>query len=383
MNEQNFIDLGVTPDFVEKLRRCAITTPTAIQHLVIPKLYAGEPVLFRSATGTGKTFAYLLPFLGKLTASNTGPALLIAAPTLELCSQIKREVDYLLSGTAIHASLIIGSASISRQIESLKKDKPAVIVGNPSRLVQLVQMGKLKLHRVQSLVLDEGDRLVADEQYADTTALCSFLPKNRQTTACSATMSAKSRELLLPLFCNPTVTVLETDEQEILREHIRHWAFFAEKRRKIGTLYSFLTASKVKKALVFIGTGGQIGNIVSQLQYRGLAVAGLYGDLDKRVRKQSLDGFRSGSVRVLVSSDLAARGLDIPSVSHIIALDVPADAEGYLHRAGRTARAGAHGIMVTIGDAEEMHRLAALEKRLEIVIYPKALYQGQIVDAGV
>jgi superfamily II DNA/RNA helicase len=386
-----FADLGVSSFLVERLGARGINAPTEIQRLVIPRVLAGENALFRSATGTGKTFAYLLPLFERLLAAEPQgafPRVLVIAPTLELCSQIKQEADFLLKDKPLNVSLLIGSANMSRQIDALKKDKPDVIVGNAARLFQLERMGKLKLGRVEALVLDEGDRLISDELLAETTALLARMnPRQttaRQTTlvrqclACSATMSSQSRERLIPLMGEPVVT-LETEEQEILRERISHWAFFSEERRKISELCSLLIASDAKKALVFISRGGQVGNIVSQLQYHKIAAVGLHGDMEKKSRKQSLDAFRSDQARVLVSSDLAARGLDIPAITHIISLDVPANAEAYIHRAGRTARAGRRGVIATIGDAEELRRFAQLEKKLGITVYPKVLYKGRII----
>jgi superfamily II DNA/RNA helicase len=176
--------------------------------------------------------------------------------------------------------------------------------------------------------------------------------------------------------------VEETHENEILRDKIEHWAFFCEERDKIGLLRSFLAAVHSRKAtlrvLVFTGRGAQVGNIVSKLQYHGIPALGLYGDMDKKARKQAMDDFRRGRAPVLVASDLAARGLDIPDISHIIALDTADDPDAYIHRAGRTARAGKRGIMATFGDEGEMRRLAKLEKKLGIVVYPKELYGGKV-----
>lgn len=381
---KTFAELGVSAFFTDRLGERRIRRPTEIQQLVIPRLFGGETVLFRSATGTGKTFAYLLPFfelLLKGTASAL-PGLLIVAPTLELCAQIKQEADFLLSGVSLSgvslkAGLIIGSANMTRQIETLRKEKPAVIVGNPARLLQLEQMGKLKLGGIRALVLDEGDRLIADEMAEDTRNLIRRVSRVRQTAACSATLSERSRERLLPLM-GGSAAIVETEAQELLRERISHWAFFSEERRKIRTLCSFFGASSAKKVLVFTPKSGQIGNIVAQLQHHTISAAGLSGDFDKRVRKQALEDFKAGRCRVLVSSDLAARGLDIPDIACVIALDVPDSGEAYIHRAGRTARAGKQGVMVTIGDAEELRRFAGLEKKLGIVVYPKLLYQGRI-----
>ncbi|GHV60247.1 DEAD/DEAH box family ATP-dependent RNA helicase [Spirochaetia bacterium] len=423
----SFADLGIDPFFIGRLSGRNIFSPTEIQKQVIPLLLAGGNVLFRSATGTGKTFAYLIPIFQRLLGgiyhkepkvpghregpedteeekgkkdagpqNGPGPLVLIAAPTYELCAQIKEEADFLLKGMEgafpqsqmplqpLKVNLLIGSANTGRQIDALKKDRPAIVVGNPGRLLMLSRMGKLKLRGVRFLVLDEGDRLTSDELFGETGELVSLLPQGRISASCSATVPAKTRERLAPLL-GEAVETAETEEQEILRERISHWALFSEGRRKIDTLRSFIAAADpggrkgAFKALVFSGGGGQPGIILSRLQYNGVKAAGLYGDMDRKKRKEAIDGFRSGKLPVLVSSDLAARGLDIPGVTHVIALDVPADDGAYIHRAGRTARAGKRGIMVTIGDGDEMRRLAALEKRLGLTVYPKALYKGKIV----
>ncbi|MDR1574474.1 MAG: DEAD/DEAH box helicase [Treponema sp.] len=412
---ENFTGLGVHPVFIERLRGRAISAPTAIQRLVIPPLSAGKSVIFRSGTGTGKTFAYLLPALRRLLpgideASGgsaggdkaadpqyRGPELLICAPTFELCSQIKGEIDFLLApgkdapregraGTA-GAALLIGSVGLARQIDVLKK-KPRAAVGNPGRLLALAKMGKLRFQGLRFLVLDEADRMTAEESLEETRELLRLIARDARdgslAAACSATVSLKTGEMLSPLF--EGAELIESDEREILRERIEHWAIFSEGRRKVQILRSLLAAVKTKKAgfkaLVFAGRNDEAGKIVSQLQYHHISAAGLFGKMDKRDRKASVDAFRAGKIAVLVSSDLAARGLDIPGVSHVIALDVPADSEIYIHRAGRTGRAGRRGIMVSIGDEAEMRRLALLEKKLGIIVRPRELYQGKVYESA-
>ena len=378
-----FGHLGCAAFFIERLRERNIQVPTTIQSLVIPRILAGENTLFRSATGTGKTFAYLIPIFqsafGELTSPGD-PLILITAPTLELCAQIKGEADFILDHKETGAGLFIGSASVNRQIETLRRDKPRIIVGNPARLLQLARMGKLKLRSARFLVLDEGDRLTSEELAEDTRALTGLTGEARLTVSCSATVSEKSRERIFPLMGNAPVFI-ETEAREILRERIRHWAFLSGRNRKIGTLLDFLAASRARKALVFTGRGADAGVVVSRLQGHGVAAAGLYSDLEKRdkhARRRAFDDFKAGRARVLVSSDLAARGLDIPDISHVIQLDVPAGEESYIHRAGRTARAGKRGIMVTIGDGEELARFSGLEKKLGIIVYPKILFKGRI-----
>jgi superfamily II DNA/RNA helicase len=416
----SFLELGMAPFFVECLAERGISVPTEIQRLVIPPLLSGKSVLFNSATGTGKTFAYLIPLFQSLFSSknvadrmdgggapvrNGWPRLLICAPTYELCSQIKGEADFLLRNLPVNrtsfngeegdtpapaarrmpvkASLVIGAAAMGRQIDILKQDKPQVIIGNPGRLLQLARMGKLRFKAVEALVLDEGDRLIADELFAGTRELVSLVNPERQTIACSATVSSRSRDRLIPMMGGGKdggPRIMAAGDNEALRDAIEHWALFSEVRRKISILRSFLAAVSPRKVLVFTARPWQVGNIVSQLQYRRLAAGALHGDMDKKARKQALEDFRQGRTDILVTSDLAARGLDISGITHIIALDVPETGDPYIHRAGRTGRAGNRGIMVTIGDEEELRRLAKLEKKLGIVIYPKELYEGKIIS---
>jgi len=394
----DFAGLGVLPELGGRLAKKSVNCPTAVQRLVIPKLLEGKNAVFRSATGTGKTLAYLLPglqlVLGDTDAPYQGPRLLVCAPTLELCSQIKDEIDFLLENkNGVNVSLLIGSINISRQTDGLKKSKPLVVVGNPGRLLLLAKMGKLKFKDLRFLVLDEADRLTASEcreETADFTRLIAAELKRRASAdqtgqtghsglviaACSATVSAKTRELLKELLDN--AELLETDEQEILRDRISHWAIFSDSRSKNKTLVSFLTAARPKKALVFTGRSNDAGKTASILQRKKIAVAALFGGMDKKDRKEAVERFRSGKAAVLVSSDLAARGLDIPDISHVVSLDVSGDKDAYIHRAGRTGRAGKKGVMVSIGDEIEMRRLASLEKKLGIAVYPKELYGGKV-----
>jgi superfamily II DNA/RNA helicase len=407
LDHPSFTDLGVLSVFSACLEERGIRIPTEIQTRIIPKLGAGESLIFSSPTGTGKTFAYLLPLFQRFLKAPPegggrkapGPGIIICAPTYELCSQIKGEADFLLGrvkelpgfpASPPRCSLLIGSASLGRQIEGLKKDRPLVAAGNPGRLVLLARMGKLNLKAVEALVLDEGDRLVSDELLAETAELAGYIRdslnfkgtgRSLQTVACSATFSSKARGRLLPLMDGLSgggVYTEETGENEVLRKQVEHWAFYSEDRRKIGLLRSLIAAVNPKKALIFTGRGGQAGNIAAQLQHHKLAAGSLWGDMDKKSRKQALDDFRAGRIRFLVTSDLAARGLDISGISHIVSLDLSDDPDAYIHRAGRTARAGTRGVMVTIGDEAELRRLAALEKRLGIIVYPRELYGGMV-----
>jgi superfamily II DNA/RNA helicase len=401
----NFEQLGAASSFIKCLEKRNIKEATDIQCKVIPRLAAGESVFFTSATGTGKTFAYLLPFLSYVIENHMiekerngglGPRLLILAPTLELCSQIFSELEFLLADLPIRSSLLIGSISLDRQIETLRKTKPDIVVGNPNRILILAQKRILKLSGLYSIVLDEADRLVSDEMTDDTGELFAIINKyshndNILLTACSATINKKCAEKISSVFFGGDkkreIPLIKSEDNEILRDKIEHWAIFSEKRRKDQTLRSLLAAIKTKKsrlkALIFTSRGDEASLILSRLQHHHVPAAGLFGKAGKKAlpateRKQALDLFRQGGVDVLVSTDLAARGLDIPGITHVISLDVPADSEVYIHRCGRTGRAGKRGIMVTIGDETQMRLLSSLEKKLKIKVFPKELHYGQI-----
>jgi len=406
----DFDKLGIDPFFIQRLIERKIIKPTEIQKKIIPVLALQESIIFSSATGTGKTFAYLLPILSillkyKLSVKETGvrresglrPNFLIVGPTLELCAQIKNELDFLLEGTNIRSSLVIGSVSMDR------KECPDIIVGNPGRLLTLARMGKIKFSNLEFFVMDEADRLVSGEMLDETGELCNNIRResrkagrNPVFAACSATINKKCREKLL-LNCFPKILNeqnkikhIESEDKEILFKMIEHWAIFSERRRKdqaLRSLLSALASGKGKKsrikALIFTSKNDDALFVLSRLMHHHVPAAGLFGKVSKKpitgeARKEALDSFRDGRVIALVATDLAARGLDIPDVTHVIALDVPSDSEVYIHRCGRTARAGKRGVMVTIGDETQMHLLASLEKKLKIKIFPKELHYGKV-----
>jgi superfamily II DNA/RNA helicase len=387
-NSNDFIE-GINSFFSEKLYRKNIQTPTAIQKLVIPHILNRENILFRSQTGTGKTFAYLLPVLQNIiynysTPRSTGHCrVLVSAPTLELCSQIKNEIDFLLKNLEIDnhpldikSLLVSGAGNIDRQIKDLKKYKPDIITANTGRLLQLMNMNRLKLSKIEYLILDEADKLTADDHWAETQELLKRVNPDSVKIACSATLPKKIRPRLDAILGE--LLVCESDEQEILRSYITHWALWAEDRDKINTLRSFLSAARPKKALVFSERASSIQEIVSKLNHHKYDAAGIYSGMEKKERKRALDDFRSGRIPVLVSSDLAARGLDIENITHIITLGIPEEEEIYIHRAGRTARAGKKGIMISIGNEKDLRRLRRIEKNLALIVYPKILYKGKI-----
>lgn len=379
-----FLELKVDDSIVSKLEEIGITEPTEVQKKIIPLISEGKNIMFQSETGTGKTFAYLLPLLSRLNSTENRMArLMIASPTYELASQIKVQVQKI---SRIKCALLIGGAPISRQIELLK-EKPEIVIGGPARLLELIHLKKLKADGIETLVLDEADRLLSPELRDSTKGLMERLPKSVQLIGNSATVSKYTREILqkarngiLNDEKENAILFVALPMENVLRKQISHWAIFSERRDKIDTLRSFINAEKPKKLLVFTSKSDQIENIASKLRFKKIDCETLCGKTNKVDRKSAIDRFRSGKTKILITTDLASRGLDIEGITHVVQMDLPEKEDFFIHRAGRTARAGATGINCVIGDAWEMENYARLEKKLKITVFPKMLYKGNVVD---
>ncbi len=356
----------------EKLAAFNISNPTAVQNEIIPQILEGKDILFQSETGTGKTFAYLLPLINKIEENDDiqSPKIIVIAPTIELASQINSACKTVSSRKS---ALLVGGAPLKRQIEILK-EKPQIIIGTAARLNELIRLKKLKVDKIIAIVFDETDRLVKKELYDDTAELKNLMPQNCQIIACSATLNNPTKKFFYGI---DSVTL---EPENILKDRITHWAIYAETRDKIDTLRKFLLAEKPTKALIFTSRADQVENIYNKLTYKKIECVCLHAKTDKQKRKSAIDRFKSGKEKILVTSDLAARGLDIQEVSHIIQMDLPNDEDFFVHRCGRTARAGKKGINVVIGDEYEMNHYAQLEKKLGLCVYPKEIYNGKVSE---
>ena len=369
---KNNVFTKLTPSINEKLQKLNITEPTKVQEKLIPQILEGKHVVFQSETGTGKTFAYLLPLIQKLEADEdkTKLRILIIAPTFELASQINSASK---SVTDRKTALLIGGAPIKRQIETLK-DKPQIITGTAARLIELIRLKKLKTNDLYACIFDECDRLVKKESFEDTDTIRMLLTKETQIIACSATIN-KAVKIFFAGIENEILP-----QEDVLRKRITHWAIYAESRDKIETLRKFINAEKPEKLLIFTSRADQVENIYSKLRYKNIECMALHAKADKQARKAAIDKFRSGKAKILITSDLAARGLDIQNISHVVQMDLPSDDDFFIHRSGRTGRAGKTGINVVIGDEYEMHQYAALEKKLGLIVYPKEIYNGKVTE---
>ena len=379
-NLSTFLDLGITEELNAKLQENNLVTPTAVQSKVIPEILQNKSLLFQSETGTGKTLAFLLPILQNIKEEEKSVQAIILSPTHELSSQIKSEIQKISN---FKTMLCIGGTPLKRQIETLK-EKPKVIIGSPVRIKELIFLKKIKTNSVKTIVFDEIDRLIEPEIRDDTVDLLKLLNSDVQLIGCSATVKPNVKKIfettLSSMRENSQIEYIELPLEDILQKRITHWAIYAEQRNKIDTLRSLINAIKPEKLLIFTAKTDQVANITQKLQFKKIDCVGLHSKTDKIQRKTIIDRFKSGKTKILITSDLAARGLDIQGVTHIVQMDLPSNDDFFIHRAGRTGRAGNTGINIVIGDGYEMKKYSNLEKKLKLVVYPKVLHSGKVVN---
>ena len=375
-----FAEIGVHPELVAALSKQRITEPMAIQIAALPVLLGGRDAYLNSETGTGKTLAYLLPIFGRLDLQREATQVVVIAPTHELAIQIQRQCTDLAqnAGWPVRALLLIGGTSTERQIDKLKK-KPHIVVGSPGRIRDLIAARKLKTPAIGVVVIDEADRLLLQESLADVRAIIRATPAGRQLVFASATEQPESAEAIATLA--PDVIMLRTGAGPV-NENIEHAYLVCEERDKPDVLRKLLHALPPGRVMVFVHRNETAEMVAAKLAHHQISVANLHAAADKRDRKQAMEDIRSGRVRALITSDVAARGLDIADVADVINYDVPTQSKAYLHRVGRTARAGAKGCATTLLTANELRLVPRFESELGIVLHRVRLREGQLIAVG-
>jgi superfamily II DNA/RNA helicase len=374
-----FAELDVGPELVAALARQQIREPTAIQIAALPVLLAGKDAYLNAETGTGKTLGYLLPIFCRLDVKQAATQVVIAAPTHELAIQIQRQCCDLAqnAGWPIRSLLLIGGTSMVRQIDKLKT-RPHIVVGSPGRIRELIGMGKLKTQAVRNVVIDEADRLLVADGLPAIRAIIQATPPGRQLIFASATEQPESAEAIAALA--PDVVMLRTGAVPV-NENIEHLYLVCEGRDKPEVLRKLLHALRPERAMVFVHRNETAESVAAKLAHHKIPVADLHAASDKRDRKQAMDEFRSARIHVLIASDVAARGLDIKGITHVVNLDAPTQSKAYLHRVGRTARAGASGQAVTLVTRDEVRLVRRYEKELGIVMHHVRVCEGRVIAA--
>ncbi|WP_366923985.1 DEAD/DEAH box helicase [Metallumcola ferriviriculae] len=381
--EKLFGQLGLNEAIIQGLIKDDINNPTKIQEEVIPKALLKSDIIAESETGSGKTLAYVLPLFEKLDRSTKDTQAIILLPTHELAIQVHREIEKLArnSQMPIRSAAVVGNVSIKRQTETIKKDKPHIVVSSPGRVLKLIQMKVIKAHTVKTIIIDEADRLLDKSNLAEIKAVIKTTLKERQLMLFSATITNKTLEIAKEMV-KEDYQLIKVDQKTVINENITHMFFSCTGREKINTLRKLMHILKPQKAIAFINIAYEIENALESLKYHGLRVEAIYGKIGKEERKKALQNFQTGKVNLLIASDLAARGLDIKDVDYIFSIDIPDDAENYLHRAGRTARAGKEGVSISIITDREKPLMENYQKKLKIKIEAKDMEKGKIIDVN-
>ncbi|WP_437226932.1 DEAD/DEAH box helicase [Planctomicrobium sp. SH661] len=369
-----FADLNLLPEIHQALAEVDYTTPTPIQAQSIPHLLDGRDLLGCAQTGTGKTAAFALPILNRLGVDRqrsipNRPQVLILAPTRELASQIGE--SFLTYGRflKVRTTVIFGGVGQGRQVQSLSRGVH-VLVATPGRLLDLINQGYIHLDQLKTFVLDEADRMLDMGFLPDLKRIIARLPKERHSLFFSATLPGKVAELAQSLLTDPVK--VEVAPQSSTVELIEQQVLFVSTPDKGPLLDSILQGSTVGKALIFTRTKRGADRLARQLSLHGIKAEAIHGNKSQNARTRTLEMFKSEKLNVLVATDLAARGLDVEGLTHVVNYDLPVEPESYVHRIGRTGRAGASGIAYTLCDATERGQLRAIEKliRRSVPVHP-------------
>jgi ATP-dependent RNA helicase RhlE len=364
VSSTGFSTLGLAEPFLRAVGRASFLQPTPIQVSAIPHLLAGRDLLGIAQTGTGKTAAFALPMLQHLSAVPMRPGrfatrAIILAPTRELALQIVEHFHSLAGDAPIRVVAILGGVSRFMQVQRMRAGTE-IVVGTPGRVCDLLSTGELKLHEVSHFVLDEADRMLDLGFIRDIRRIVAALPARRQSALFSATMPAEVAQLAESLLRNPVrVDVAVSAPARLPIEQHVHFVEPAGKRTLLSRLLNDPALSRV---IVFTRTKRAADKVADSLDADGIRVSALHGNKSQPARQKALEQFRSGRARVLVATDIAARGIDVTGISHVINFDLPAQAEDYVHRIGRTARAGASGVAISFCDAGEQGTLRAIER---------------------
>ena len=340
----NFSDFGFVNELQTNIAKKGLEHPTAIQDGAIKPVIEGRDLIGLANTGTGKTAAFVLPTIQRLKTVNGQGAVLIMAPTRELAVQIDEQFRIFAANMKLYSALCVGGVNIQKQIRDLRR-RPQVIIGTPGRLKDLMRQRVLKLQFVTTLVLDEADRMLDMGFLPDIKDILAELPQERQSLCFSATITPQIQALLDSMLKDPVTVSVRTRETS---EHIEQDVVKASsKDEKVRILNELLNDEEFEKVLVFGETNFGVQKLADSLTKAGLPAEAIHGNKSQPQRQRALRNFRDGKVGILVATDVAARGLDIPNVTHVINFDQPSNYEDYVHRIGRTGRAGQKGKALT------------------------------------
>ena len=381
MSNQQWINLGVDEQIVSSLIKRGINTPFPIQDLTIPDALQGNDVCGKAKTGSGKTLAFGIPMVQNLDqpSGETDPRGLIMVPTRELATQVKEELDPLLDGKSLTAAAIYGGANIEEQIKGIKRGVD-IIVATPGRMIDLLEREEISLQSLEMVVLDEADRMADMGFLPQVEWILRRVERNHQTLLFSATLDGVVNTLIQRYQNNPIMH--EVEAKEITVEEMTHRFLHVHERDKVKVAAAI--ARPVSRTLIFSNTKAGCDRLVRKLLDEGIRAQAIHGDLRQNIREKALDRFASGKLPVLVATDVAARGIHVDGVEVVIHYDPPSDHKTYLHRSGRTARAGTDGLVVTLSLWDEELIVKRLQKRVGLDIELVEMFSNdpRLADLG-
>jgi len=353
-----FRALGLSPAMLAALKHVNYCSPSPIQAEFIPEALAGNDVIGQAKTGTGKTAAFVIPLIEMLEARGRGPQAIILAPTRELVQQIVAEAQRIAHGQDVSICGIYGGEPIERQLRALHKGVD-IVVGTPGRVIDHIERRTLYLGDIFHVVLDEADRMLDIGFRPDIERILRRVPDPHQTMLLSATISADVRKLAQRYMYRPVELNLSRDEPSV--ESIKQYYITVDHDRKMELLLHLLNRDQPRQCIVFTRTKRGADKLADRLRGRVKGVATIHGDLPQTARNRVMQGFRDGTIPVLVATDVVGRGIDVNDISHVINFDIPDDAENYLHRIGRTGRMGKDGVAYMFVGPDQGEPLTAIE----------------------
>jgi len=373
-----FSQLGLQPELVQAVEALGYAAPTPIQTAMIPVMLAGHDVIGQAQTGTGKTAAFALPILQRLHPGNEHVQSLVLAPTRELAVQVAKAMHDFGRPLGVRVLPVYGGEPYGRQISRLQKGVD-VVVGTPGRLLDLLERGVLDLSQLASVVLDEADEMLSMGFIEDIEAILRATPAKRQTALFSATLAPEIRRLADRYLREPQSISIQREQVTVAAIEQRHYVVY--EADKLAALTRLFEVEPITSALIFVRTRAGAGELAASLSARGFPAEALSGELEQEERERVMNRFRRNLIKVLVATDVAARGLDIDHISHVFNFDLPEDPEVYVHRIGRTGRAGKSGVALSLVTPNERWRIGRIEGFIRTAIRRAAMPTTEEIQA--
>ena len=362
MSQQSFADLGVSDAVVRALGARGVTAPFDVQRSVVPDVLAGHDVLVQSPTGSGKTLAFGVPLVDRVQAEDARAAALVLVPTRELASQVADDLREIASARALSLAAVYGGAGLERQAKLARRAH--ILVATPGRLEDLVQRGAIRLDSIRILVLDEADRMLDMGFRPAVDRIVKLTPRDRQTLFFSATLEGATGQVAAAFTSNPRRHEQRASERS--QNLVEHRFVAVAHEAKLESLVGELTSGERGRTLVFVRTKRGADRLVKRLGRHGVDAVAIHGNRSQSQREKALSRFHSGAIDTLVATDVAARGLDVDDVTHVINFDAPEDRDTYVHRVGRTGRAGRRGIGITLVTGEQSKVVGKIASELRL-----------------